>query len=108
VKAPPPLFKRILLLDPRNKSISIVDDMDLESLISKYLGDIGVDKLQLDHNNTIWFSSKAVSTRYAWFFEGLATGEYEVRRYCMGIVVGFGDNTAWDSVNSARLPALSG
>jgi hypothetical protein len=24
--------------------------------------------------------------------------KYEERRYCMGIVVGFGENTAWDTV----------
>jgi hypothetical protein len=93
-----PLLKCILVIDPRKQSIAQVDDTDLTSLIDSYLGDTGVDKLQLDHDNTIWFSDKKISNRYAWYFEGLATGEYEVRRYGYGIIVGFGENTAWDKV----------
>jgi hypothetical protein len=50
----------------------------------------------MDHENAMWFSDKKVSNRFAWFFEGMATGEYEERRYCMGILVGFGEKTAWD------------
>jgi hypothetical protein len=92
------MLKRILVIDPRNQSIKEVDDVDLPSLIDSLLGDVGVDRLQLDHDNAVWFSNKKVSGRYAWYLEGMATGEYEVRRYCMGILVGFGERTAWDEV----------
>jgi hypothetical protein len=90
------MFKRILVIDPRNQSIREVDDSDLPSLIDSLLGDTGVDNLQLDHDNAIWYSDKVVSNRNAWYLEGLATGEYEVRRYCMGIHVGFKEGKAWD------------
>ncbi len=69
------MLKRILLVDPRNRTIKEVDDTDLTSLIDIHLGDIGVDRLQLDHDNAIWFSDKKVSNLYAWYFEGMATGE---------------------------------
>jgi hypothetical protein len=90
------MFKRILVIDPRNQSIREVDDVDLPSLIDSLLGDTGVDNLQLDRDNSIWYSDKVASNRYAWYLEGLATGEYEVRRYCMGILVGFKEDKAWD------------
>jgi hypothetical protein len=90
------MLKRILLIDPRNQSITEVDDIDLASLIDLHLGDIGVDNLQLDHDNAVWYSNRTVSNRYAWYFEGLATGQYEERRYCMGIMVGFKKGKAWD------------
>jgi hypothetical protein len=90
------MLKRILVIDPRKQAISEVDDTDLSSLIDSLLGDNEGDRLQLDHDNSIWFSNKNVSARYGWYLEGMATGEYEERRYCMGILVGFGENTAWD------------
>jgi hypothetical protein len=90
------MLKRLLVIDPRNQSIREVDDVDLPSLIDSLLGDTGVDNLQLDHDNSIWYSDKVVSSRYAWYLEGMATGEYEIRRYCMGILVGFKEDKAWD------------
>lgn len=92
-----PMPRRILVIDPRNQTISEVDDIDLASLIDSLLGDTGVDRLQLDHDNAVWFSDRNVSDRYGWYFEGMATGEYEVRRYCVGILVGFKEK-AWDEV----------
>jgi hypothetical protein len=47
------MLKKILVIDPRKQTISEVDDVDLTSLIDSLLGDTGVDKLQLDHDNTI-------------------------------------------------------
>src|SRR4029077_18565568 len=90
------MLKRILLIDPRNQSISEVDDIDLASLIDMHLGDQGVDNLQVDHDNSIWFYNRTVSDRYAWYLEDMATGEYEERRYCKGILVGFKEDKAWD------------
>ena len=95
---PSQMLKRLLVINPRNRSIKEVDDVDLGSLIDSLLGDTGVNKLQLDHDNSIWYSDKPVSSRYAWYLEGMATGEYEVRRYCMGILVGFKEDKAWDKV----------
>ena len=92
------MLKRILLIDPRKQSITEVDDTDLTSLIDLHLGDQGVDNLQLDHDNSIWYSEQKVSDRYAWYLEGLATGLYEERRYCMGIMVGFKEDMAWDKI----------
>jgi hypothetical protein len=94
--APEPMLKRILLIDPRNQSITEIDDTDLASLIDIHLGDQGVDHLQLDHDNSCWYSNRTISNRYAWYFEGMATGEYEERRYCMGIMVGFKEGKALD------------
>ena len=91
-----PMLKRLLVVDPRNQTSKEVNDVDLASLIHSHLGDTGVDNLQLDHDNSIWYSNKVVSSRYGWYLEGLATGGYEVRRYCMGILVGFKEGKAWD------------
>jgi hypothetical protein len=93
-----PMLKRILLIDPRNQSITEVDDTDLASLIDIHLGDQGVDRLQLDHDNSIYYSDRKASSRFAWFLEGLATGEYEERRYGLGIMVGFKKDRAWDKI----------
>jgi hypothetical protein len=90
------MLKRLLVIDPRNQTVTEVDDTDLPSLIDFLLGDTGVDNLQLDHDNSIWYSTRKIGDRYAWYLEGMATGEYEVRRYCMGILVGFKEDKAWD------------
>ena len=47
------MLKRILLIDPRNQSVTEVDDTDLTSLIDLHLGDQGVGNLQLDHDNAV-------------------------------------------------------
>ena len=73
-KPNPKLVKRILLEDRRNQSTKRIDDTDLTSLIDLHLGDIGVGRLQLDHDNAMWFSDKKTINRFAWFFEGMATG----------------------------------
>jgi hypothetical protein len=49
----------------------------------------------LEHRFPFWFW---LSNRHAWYLEGMATGQYEEKRYCMGIMVGFKEDKAWDKV----------